>query len=153
MMRIGIAADHGGFNLKLQLIGALKAAGYEVTDFGAHELVKDDDYPDFVAPLARAVAKGEVTRGVAICGSGVGACVVANKVPGVRACLIHENFSAHQGVEDDDMNIICLGGLVVGHAFAWELVKTFLQAKFSGAERFQRRLAKIAALEHKDAKL
>ena len=147
MMRIGIAADHGGFELKVQLTEALKAAGYEVTDFGDHELVTGDDYPDFVVPLARAVAKGEVTRGVAICGSGVGACVVANKIPGVRACLIHENFSAHQGVEDDDMNMICLGGLVVGHALAWELVKTFLQAEFSGNERFKRRLAKVTVLE------
>ena len=152
MMLIGIASDHGGFELKAQLTAALKAAGYEVTDFGAHELVTGDDYPDFVVPLAMAVAKGEVTRGVAICGSGVGACVVANKVPGVRACLIHEAFSAHQGVEDDDMNMICLGGRVVDHAFAWELVKTFLQAKFSGSERFQRRLAKVAALEHKEEK-
>ena len=149
-MRIGIAADHGGFELKVQLTIALKAVGYEVVDFGAHELVIGDDYPDFVVPLARAVANGEVTRGVAICGSGVGACVVANKVSGVRACLIHENFSAHQGVEDDDMNMICLGGLVVGHALAWELVKTFLQAKFTGTERFQRRLEKVAALEQKE---
>ena len=152
MMRIGIAADHGGFELKVQLTAALRAAGYEVADFGAHELVTGDDYPDFVVPLGRAVARGEVTRGLAICGSGVGACVVANKLPGVRACLIHETFSARQGVEDDDMNMICLGGLVVGHAFAWELVKTFLQAKFRGNDRFQRRLAKIAALEHKEAK-
>jgi ribose 5-phosphate isomerase B len=152
MMRIGIAADHGGFELKVQLTAALRAAGYEVADFGAHELVTGDDYPDFVVPLGRAVARGEVTRGLAICGSGVGACVVANKLPGVRACLIHETFSARQGVEDDDMNMICLGGLVVGHALAWELVKTFLQAKFRGNDRFQRRLAKIAALEHKEAK-
>jgi ribose 5-phosphate isomerase B len=152
MMRIGIAADHGGFELKVQLTEALKAAGYEVVDFGAQVLITGDDYPDFVVPLARAVAKGEVTRGVAICGSGVGACVVANKIPGVRACLIHENFSAHQGVEDDDMNMICLGGLVVGHALAWELVKTFLQAEFSGNERFKRRLAKVTALEHKEGK-
>jgi len=152
MMRIGIAADHGGFELKVQLIVAIKAAGYEVVDFGAHELVIGDDYPDFVVPLAKAVANGEVIRGVAICGSGVGACVVANKIQGVRACLIHENFSAHQGVEDDDMNMICLGGLVVGHALAWELVKTFLQAKFSGTERFKRRLEKVAALEQKETK-
>jgi ribose 5-phosphate isomerase B len=147
MMRIGIAADHGGFELKVQLTSALKAAGYEVTDFGACELVAGDDYPDFVVPLARAVARGEVTRGVAICGSGVGACVVANKVPGVRACLIHEVLSAHQGVEDDDMNMICLGGLVVGHALAWELVQIFLRANFSSTERFQRRLAEVAELE------
>ena len=152
MMRIGIASDHGGFELKVQLTAALKASGYEVTDFGAHELVKEDDYPDFVIPLARAVAKGEIARGVAICGSGVGACVVANKVPGVRACLIHETFSAHQGVEDDNMNIICLGGRVVDHALAWELTKTFLQAKFSGTQRFKRRLAKVAALEQERSK-
>ena len=151
-MRIGIAADHGGFELKEQLTAALKTDGHEVVDFGDCRLDTDDDYPDFVVPLARAVARGDVDRGVAICGSGVGACVVANKVPGVRACLIHEVFSAHQGVEDDDMNMICLGGRVVDHAFAWELVKTFLQAKFSGIERFKRRLAKVAALEHKEGK-
>jgi len=102
-------------------------------------------------PLARAVARGEVDRGVAICGSGVGACIAANKVPGVRACLIHECFSAHQGVEDDDMNVICLGGHVVGNAVAWELVRTFLQARFSGAERHRRRLAKVASLERREA--
>jgi len=151
-MRIGIAADHGGFELKELLAKALHDLGYEVMDFGASGLNPEDDYPDFVFPLAKAVADGKVDRGVAICGSGVGACVVANKVAGVRASLIHETFSAHQGVEDDDMNMICLGGLVVGHAFAWELVKTFLQAKFSGAERFQRRLEKVAALENKEAK-
>ena len=153
MMRVGIAADHGGFELRELLAKALRDLGYEVIDFGASGLNPEDDYPDFVVPLAQAVADGKVDRGVAICGSGVGACVVANKAAAVRASLIHVTFSAHQGVEDDDMNMICLGGLVVGHAFAWELVKTFLQAKFSGAERFQRRLAKVAALEHKDAKL
>jgi len=149
-MRIGIAADHGGFELKVQLIAALKAAGYEVADFGAHEFVTGDDYPDFVVPLAKAVARGEVTRGLAICGSGVGACVAANKVPGVRAALITDSFSAHQGVEDDDMNVICLGGLVVGHALAWELVKTFLAARFSDAERHRLRLSKVAELENKE---
>ncbi|HUT30009.1 MAG TPA: RpiB/LacA/LacB family sugar-phosphate isomerase [Sedimentisphaerales bacterium] len=152
MMRVGIAADHGGFELKELLAKALRDLGYEVIDFGASGLNPEDDYPDFVVPLAQAVSDGKVDRGVAICGSGVGACVVANKVAGVRASLIHETFSAHQGVEDDDMNMICLGGLVVGHAFAWELVKTFLQAKFSGAERFQRRLEKVSALENKEAK-
>jgi len=152
MMRVGIAADHGGFELKELLAKALRDLGYEVMDFGASGLNPEDDYPDFVVPLAKAVSDGKVDRGVAICGSGVGACVVANKVAGVRASLIHETFSAHQGVEDDDMNIICLGGLVVGYAFAWELVKTFLQAKFSGNERFQRRLEKVSALENKEAK-
>jgi ribose 5-phosphate isomerase B len=147
LMRIGIAADHGGFELKVQLIADLKTAGYEVEDFGAHELVTGDDYPDFVVPLARAVAKGEITRGLAICGSGVGACVAANKVPGVRAALITDSFSAHQGVEDDDMNVMCLGGGVTGYALSWDLVQTFLNARFKGAERFKRRLAKVAALE------
>lgn len=144
---IGIAADHGGYELKQHLFGKLREAGHEVIDFGDRQPKPDDDYPDFVVPLARAVASGEVERGVAICGSGVGASVVANKVPGVRACLIHESFSAHQGVEDDDLNMICLGGLVVGHALAWELVQTFLAARFSGAARHFRRLAKIADLE------
>jgi ribose 5-phosphate isomerase B len=125
----------------------MRAAGYKVIDFGDRRLQADDDYPDFVVPLARAVADGDVTRGVAICGSGVGASVAANKVTGVRACLIHETFSAHQGVEDDDLNLICLGGLVVGHALAWELVQTFLAARFTGARRHCRRLAKMAEIE------
>src|ERR1035438_1064834 len=116
--RIGVAADHGGFELKEYLAGMLREADDEVVDFGDGQPKPDDDYPDFVVPLARAVARGEVDRGVAICGSGVGACVAANKVPGVRACLIHDSFSAHQGVEDDDLNMLCLGGLVVGQAFA-----------------------------------
>ena len=149
--RVGVAADHGGFELKQQLVGRLRMAGHEVVDFGDGRLDPNDDYPDFVVPLARAVARGEVDRGVAICGSGVGACVAANKVPGVRACLIHEIFSAHQGVEDDDMNMICLGGRVLGHALAWELVKTFLAAEFSGAKRHRRRLAKVAELERREA--
>src|SRR5476651_2033209 len=119
-MRIGIAADHGGFALKERIAGALKSAGHVVTDFGALKLDSVDDYPDFVIPLAKAVAVGEQERGIALCSSGVGACIVANKVPGVRAALIHDGFSAHQGVEDDDMNFICLGSLVVGHALAWE---------------------------------
>ncbi len=132
---IGIAADHGGFDLKEKLAGLLRGAGYEVTDFGDVKRKPGDDYPDFVVPLARAVAGGTVDRGVAVCGSGVGACVAANKVPGARACLIHESFSAHQGVEDDDLNIICLGGRVVGDALAWELVEAFLGARFTGAVR------------------
>ena len=150
--RIGIAADHGGYELKEYLARMLREAGHEVIDFGDGQPKPDDDYPDFVVPLARAVACGDVDRGVAICGSGVGASVVANKVAGVRACLIHETFSAHQGVEDDDLNMICLGGLVVGHALAWELVKTFLAARFSGAERHRRRLAKVAELENKETR-
>ena len=145
---IGVAADHGGYELKEYLAGKMRAAGHEVVDFGDGQPKADDDYPDFIVPLARAVAGGRVSRGVGICGSGVGATVAANKVAGVRACLIHENFSAHQGVEDDDLNLMCLGGLVVGHALAWELVTTFLNAHFSGAERHCRRLAKITELEN-----
>jgi ribose 5-phosphate isomerase B len=144
---IGIAADHGGYELKEYLAGQLREAGHEVIDFGDRRSKPEDDYPDFVVPLARAVAGGDVERGVAICGSGVGASIVANKVAGVRACLIHDNFSAHQGVEDDDLNLICLGGLVVGHALAWEYIQTFLAARFSGAVRHRRRLAKVADLE------
>src|ERR1039458_3886823 len=113
-MRVGIASDHGGFALKEQVAELLRSSGREVVDFGAYELNPGDDYPDFVIPLARAVAAGEVERGVALCGSGVGASVAANKVPGVRAGLIHDVFSAHQGVEDDDMNVFCLGGKVIG---------------------------------------
>jgi len=147
LKRIGIAADHGGFELKEFLAGKLRAAGFEVTDFGDRQLKSDDDYPDFIIPLARALAAGTVDRGVGICGSGVGASIAANKVAGVRAGLIDENFSAHQGVEDDDLNMICFGGLLVGHALAWELTQTFLTARFRGAERFRRRLEKVAQLE------
>jgi ribose 5-phosphate isomerase B len=146
-MRVGLAADHGGFELKEQMLEELRAAGYEVVDFGAKEYQAQDDYPDFVVPLARAVAQGEVDRGLAICGSGVGASVAANKIPGVRAALITDPYSAHQGVEDDDMNIICLGGRVTGYALAWDLIQTFLKARFKGLPRYRRRLDKLAALE------
>ena len=146
--RVGMAADHGGYELMEYLAIRLREAGHEVIGFGDREPNVNDDYPDFVVPLARAVASGEVARGIAICGSGVGASVCANKVAGVRASLIHGHFSAHQGVEDDNLNTICLGGQVVGHALAWELVRTFLAARFSGAERHCRRLAKVAALEN-----
>jgi ribose 5-phosphate isomerase B len=146
-MRIGLAADHGGFTMKERMADDLRGAGHEVTDFGARELDRGDDYPDFVIPLARAVAAGSLERGVAFCSSGVGAAIAANKVAGVRAALIHDGYSAHQGVEDDDMNVICLGSQVIGYAEARELVRAFLAASFSGAERHQRRLAKIAALE------
>jgi len=146
-MQIGIAADHGGFELKNKLIESLQSAGHSVVDFGAKELNDGDDYPDYVVPLARAVAGGDVERGIAICGSGVGACIVANKIPGVRASLIADAFSAHQGVEDDNMNLICLGGHVAGFELACELTHIFLTAQFSNAERHKRRLAKITELE------
>ncbi len=146
-MRIGLAADHAGFALKGQLQQDLRASGHEVVDYGAHRLDPDDDYPDFIVPLARAVARGEVDRGIAICGSNIGACIAANKVAGVRAGPCSDHYSAHQGVEHDDMNVICLGGRVVGYAPAWEMIETFLAARFTGEERHQRRLAKIRALE------
>ena len=150
-MRIGIATDHGGFSLKEELLGQLRAAGHEVVDFGAYRLSEGDDYPDYVVPLAQAVAAGKVERGVAICGSGVGASVCANKVRGIRAALIHDHFSARQGVEDDHMNILCMGGRTVGPAVAWDLVQTFLAAEFSQAERHLRRLGKVAAQEARAA--
>ena len=146
-MRVGIATDHGGFSLKEDLVARLHAAGHEVIDFGADKLSPEDDYPDFVVPLAHAVAAGTVERGVAVCGSGVGASVCANKIPGIRAALIHDHFSAGQGVEDDHMNVICLGGRTVGPSVAWELVETFLAAAYSQAPRHLRRLSKVALLE------
>jgi ribose 5-phosphate isomerase B len=149
-MRIGMAADHGGFELKELLAGLLRQAGHEVIDFGPHSLDPTDDYPDFVVPMASAVAEGQVERGIAVCGSGVGACIAADKVPGVRAALVHDFFSAHQGVEDDNMNVLCLGGRVLGFALAWDLVKAFLSARFIGAERHNRRLRKVEALERKE---
>lgn len=146
-MRIGMAADHGGFELKEQLREELKKLGHEVVDFGADAYTPDDDYPDFVVPLAQAVAQGNLERGLAICGSGVGAAITANKTPGGRAALITEVYSARQGVEDDDMNIMCLGGRVTSFGLAWELVQVFLHAQFKCEERYQRRLDKVARLE------
>lgn len=148
-MRIGFAADHEGFELKEKLVEAFRDPAFEIVDFGALSLNLGDDYPDFVIPLARAVARGDVARGIAVCGSGVGASVVANKVPRVRAALITHLFPAHQGVEDDDMNVICLGARIVGFDLAKDLVQTFLSARFSEAPRHQRRLAKVRALEEK----
>ncbi len=148
-MRVGTAADHAGLALRDELSRALSAAGHDVVDFGAFEYSPEDDYPDYVVPLARAVSGGVVERGVAVCGSGVGAAVAANKVPGVRAALIHDVFSAHQGVEDDDMNVICLGGRVCGPALAWDLTRTFLEARYVANQSHARRLAKVAALENK----
>ncbi|RYY29544.1 MAG: ribose 5-phosphate isomerase B [Sphingobacteriaceae bacterium] len=146
-MKVGIAADHGGFELKEMMRDYLKSLGHEVVDFGANELVQLDDFPDYVVPLAKAVAAKEVDRGIAVCGSGVGACIVANKVAGVRAALITDHFSAHQGVEDDDMNLMTIGGRVVGFNVAQELITSFLSAKFIGAERHLRRMEKVHQLE------
>jgi len=146
-VRVGVAADHGGFELKREMVRRLLEAGYVVADFGDLLPEPQDDYPDYVIPLAQAVAALKVDRGLAICGSGVGACIAANKIPGVRAGLVMDTFSARQGVEDDAMNVLCLGGRVVGPALGWELVRAFLAAEFHEEPRHMRRLAKVAELE------
>ena len=146
-MIIAIAADHGGFDLKITIREFLEKMGHQLIDFGAYENNPADDYPDFVIPLARAVAEKKAERGIAICGSGVGAAIAANKIAGVRAALIQDYFSAHQGVEDDDMNVLCLGGRVTGVMAAKEFIQSFLNAKFTGAERHKRRLQKVQLLE------
>ena len=146
-MRIGIGADHGGFVMKEQLARKLAEQGHEVVDFGNMIYDPHDDYPDFAIPLARAVATGYVERGLVLCGSGVGVSVAANKVSGARAALCHDDFSARQGVEDDDMNILCLGGRTMGADVAWDCVRNFLSTSFSGAARHRRRLAKVKQLE------
>lgn len=147
-MKIGIAADHAGFEQKNQLVKKLEEAGYRVTDYGAHAYDANDDYPDIIVPLGRAIAEGQVKRGIAVCGSGVGVSIAANKITGVRAALITETYSAHQGVEHDDMNLICLGGRVIGPALLWEIIQAFLKANFQKEERFQRRLDKVITLEN-----
>lgn len=146
-MKIGIAADHGGYQLKNLLKRKLHNDGHDVIDFGANELDSTDDYPDFVVPLAKSVAEGKNERGIAVCGSGVGAAIAANKVKGVRAALVHDTFSARQGVEDDDMNLLCLGGRVIGEKLAEEIVDKFLSAAFTNEERHLRRLNKVKSLE------
>jgi len=146
-MRIGIAADHGGFVMKEQLARKLAFDGHEPIDFGNNVLDADDDYPDFAIPLARAVAAGDVARGILVCGSGVGVSVAANKVNGARAAICHDAYSARQGVQDDDMNILCLGGRTTGIEVAWDCVRNFLGATSSGEPRHRRRLAKVKQLE------
>ncbi|MBC7537351.1 MAG: RpiB/LacA/LacB family sugar-phosphate isomerase [Bacteriovorax sp.] len=146
-MRVGIAADHRGFELKNKLLTALEHVEIELIDFGATVKNSDDDYPDYIIPLARAVSNRNIDRGIAICGSGVGASIAANKIKNVRAALVHDLFSARQGVEDDDMNIICMGAQVVTFSLALELINMFLSVQFSGEVRHIRRLAKIAQIE------
>jgi ribose 5-phosphate isomerase B len=146
-MRVGIGADHGGFEMKEQLAKRLAAEGHDVLDFGNVVFDAADDYPDFAIPLARAVASGDVERGVLLCGSGVGASVAANKVSGARAALCHDSYTARQGVEDDDMNILCLGGRTTGIEVAWDCIRHFLSARFSEAARHRRRLEKVKQLE------
>lgn len=146
-MKIAIGADHGGFALKGIIARFLSEKGHEVIDAGAFNPEPSDDYPDFARAVSETVLKGDAERGILICGSGVGAAVAANKFPGIRASLCHDSFSAHQGVEDDNMNVICLGAGVIGAELARELVSFFIAARFSGAERHIRRLRKVEAIE------
>jgi ribose 5-phosphate isomerase B len=146
-MQIVIGADHAGYDLKEKLKSHLKEAGHTIVDVGAHAYDGDDDYPDFSAAVGRAVVAGDGQRGILVCGSGVGACIAANKIQGVRACLCHDIYSATQGVEHDDMNVLCLGGIIVGEALAKKLVDGFLSATYIGSGRFKRRVDKIIALE------
>ncbi len=148
-LKVALGADHGGFTLKNELAARLQGR-YQISDLGAHTLDPDDDYPDFALAVAQAVASGQAQRGILICGSGVGACIAANKVPGVRACLCHDTYSAHQGVEHDDMNVLGLGARVIGIELAAELVKAFLEARFSGERRHCRRLEKVLAIERQE---
>lgn len=148
-MRVAFAADHAGWPLRTRVIDELAAAGHELVDCGGPEPVPGDDYPDAAAAVAGAITSGRAERGILVCGSGVGAGIAANKVMGIRASMCHDSFSAHQGVEDDNMNILCLGARVVGVELAAELVRVFLVARFSGAERHRRRLGKISAMERR----
>jgi ribose 5-phosphate isomerase B len=148
-MRVAFASDHAGWPLRARLFDELAAGGHELVDVGSREREPGDDYPDVAAAVANAVVTGRAERGVVVCGSGVGACVAANKVLGIRAGMCHDSFSARQGVEDDNMNVLCLGARVIGEELAAELLRDFLAARFSGAERHRRRLGKIAALERR----
>ncbi|MFH1651499.1 MAG: RpiB/LacA/LacB family sugar-phosphate isomerase [Chloroflexota bacterium] len=145
-MKVALAADHGGVELKNTLAARLSPE-YEVLDLGAHKLDPDDDYPDFAVAVARVVLEGRAERGILICGSGVGACVAANKVRGIRAATCHDTYSARQGVEDDDLNVLCLGARVIGTELAVELANAFLKARFSGKERHRRRRDKVISIE------
>jgi len=145
-MRVALAADHAGFELKEKIAAHLKGAGFEVMDLGTVD-EEPVDYPDFALAIGEALREGRAARGILICGSGVGACVAANKIKTIRAGLCHDTYSAHQGVEHDDINVLCLGARVIGEELAKELVTAFLSAKFTGEERHRRRLAKIEEIE------
>ncbi len=146
-MKVAIAADHGGFPMKDALFQLLKSMGHEVLDLGAHRIEPEDDYPDYARYMGQAIQHGQAQRGVLLCGSGVGACVAANKMKGIRAGLCHDGYSAHQGVEHDDINVLCLGARIIGSALAAELVTAFMSASFSGQSRHARRLEKVRAME------
>lgn len=146
-MKVVIAADHGGFALKEELKKMIAGMNIAVTDLGNAVYDAKDDYPDFAIAVARAIQNGEADRGIVVCGSGVGACIAANKHTGVRACVCHDTYSAHQGVEHDAMNVLCLGGRIIGAEPAKEVAAAFLGANYSGEERHERRLKKVLALE------
>ncbi|MGB6687782.1 MAG: RpiB/LacA/LacB family sugar-phosphate isomerase [Terracidiphilus sp.] len=149
-MKLVISADHAGFPLKEEVRAYLTKAGHEIVDLGAYNGNSPDDYPDFAEKVGEAIRQGVARRGILICGSGVGVCVAANKIPGIRACMCHDTYSAHQGVEHDDMNVIVLGARIVGAALSYELVNAFIHANFiSTEERFQRRNKKVLAIEAK----
>ena len=148
-MRLAVGADHAGFELKAMLLPWLESAGHQVVDLGAYQLDAEDDYPDFAVAVADTVRSGSVDRGILICGSGVGASVTANKVPGIRACVCHDTYTGHQGVEHDDMNVLCLGARVVGIELSKEILGAFLSANFIPEPRFQRRLDKLLLVEKK----
>ena len=146
-LSVALAADHGGLDLKIALLPWLRSQQVGILDLGAHAFDPDDDYPDYAEKVAQAVASGRTQRGILICGSGVGACIAANKVSGIRACLCHDNYSAHQGVEHDDMNVLCLGARVIGLELAKELISVFLKARFLDTDKYRRRVEKIIAIE------
>ena len=146
-MRIALGTDHAGFELRDQVAGMLSELGHDVHDVGAHVHDPTDDYPDFALGVAKAVASGAAERGVLVCGSGVGASIAANKVPGVRAAMCHDTYSAHQGVEHDDMNVLCMGARVIGVELAHDVLHAFLNARFTGEERHVRRLEKVKSIE------
>lgn len=146
-MILAVAADHAGFEMKGELVRWLESKGHQVTDLGAHVMDPDDDYPDFAVAVARTLCSEDTERGVIICGSGVGACITANKIRGIRACLCHDTYTARQGVEHDDMNVLCIGGRVIGIELAKEVLEAFLAACFIPEPRFQRRLDKLAQVE------
>lgn len=146
-MRIALGGDHAGLNLKELVSSQLTALGHDVLDVGAHTYVATDDYPDFAFAVAEAVSKNDCERGIVVCGSGIGASIAANKVPGVRAGLCTDSYSGHQGVEHDDMNVLVLAGRVTGDAIATDIVNAFLKAEFSGEERHVRRLNKVLKIE------
>ena len=146
-MKVAVGADHAGFDLKIQLVPWLESAGHEVLDVGAHTLDPADDFPDFAAAVARTISDGVATRGVMVCGSGVGANSATNKVSGIRASLCHDTYTARQGVEHNDMNVICLGGRVIGIETAKEVVAAFLGADYTPEARFQRRIDKVSEIE------